>query len=335
MNREQALAVCPDFRPVKIEEGKIKCVFYNNDGICKRPEYFRCELVLHREALERENIKTVSVSRVGTILRCPRLYALTYVYGVEPPLPATWKIVGRVFSDCRAKIDLGLQYNVSGAIDSMPVDRARLKAVLRHYAEWQRPYGEILNEVRVFFSYKDIHFIGYLDVLTRDQKDIWEWKYAATVYDEIKVLRQAAVYLHGIPDAERFHLIAAKKPMQRLKKDETPTELERRIYEELANKKDELFTVTTYDRNFFNVEAVLEQCYQIARLPDYYDKIGYPPALGMNCENCDFRPYCLKHVTEIGCSRAMCSHPHICAAIRSTREEKKLPNTAKLVLPSV
>lgn len=333
MNKEQALSICSDFRPVTVAENKVKCRFYNDDGVCKRPEYFRCELLVFKEAEERRDISTISVSRVNTILRCPRLYALNYVYGVEPPLPATWKVVGRVFSDTRAKIDLGLPYQIGGAIDSMPVDKARVKAVLRLYSEMERPYGEVLNEIRVFFPYKDTHFIGFIDTLTRNRLSIYEWKYASTEYDEIKALRQAAVYFEGIPESTTFTLSRAKKPLQRLKDGETPTELEQRIYQELCKKKHEIFTYTTYDREFFDIPAALEQIYQASRLVDSFEQANWPPALGMNCDNCDFRPFCLKHMTEIGCDRRFCSHPKICETIRSADRERLPAKDIQLILP--
>lgn len=326
MDKALALKICSDFRPVEVESGKVKCLFYNGEGICKRPEYFRCELVLHREEEEKKGLTTISVSRVNTVLRCPRLYALQYVYHAEAPIPAKWKVVGRAFSDARAKIDCGLPYELKGEINSMQVDKARLAAVLRRYQQWRKTEYQVMNEVRVFFPYKDTHFLGFIDALTRDRELIIEWKYAATAYDEIKALRQAVVYLNGIPEAKRFCLAVAKKPMQKLlkakkvtkkeaeSKPETPFEMEKRIYDEL--KQDDLFTYTYYDRSFFNIPAALEQIYQASTLVKAFEAANWPPALGMNCDNCDFRPYCLKHMTEIGCSRKFCSHPIICDTVR-------------------
>jgi len=336
MDKSLALKICPDFKPVAVEN-KVKCVSYAGNGVCKRPEYFRCELVLYKEEQERLAVtSTISVSRATTILSCPRKYALNYIYHVTSPLEATWKIVGRAFSDSRAKIDMGLQYQLNGDINSIQVAKARLSAVLRRYKEWRRTDLEVMNEVRVFFPHKDTHFIGFIDALTRDRETIIEWKYASTKYDEIKALRQAAVYFHGIPEAKKFILAVAAKPMQRLKfaskptkknpnpQNETPFELEQRIYEELESKKDTLFTYTEYDRNFFDIPAVIEQIYQVSTLIKAFEAAGYPAALGMACENCDFRPYCLKHLTEIGCSRNMCSHPSICDTIRKVNKMESI-----------
>lgn len=344
MNKDLALKICHDFRPIPVEGGKVKCRFYNDDGICKRPEYFRCELVVHKEKEQQKAISSISVSRVGVVLRCPRLFALNYVYHVEPPIPAQWKIVGRAFSDARAKIDLGLQYELSTDLNSMQVAKARLKAVLRRYAECQRPYGQVLNEVRVFFPYKDTHFVGYIDALERSRETIVEWKYAATEYDEIKSLRQAVVYFKGIPEATRFILATANKPQHKLlkagkptkknpdPKDETPAELEERIYQELCQKPDdEVFSYRTYDRSFFDIDATLEQIYQASTLISAYEKANWPPAFGMNCDNCDFRPYCLKHLTKIGCDQSLCAYPQICGPIKKALA---LPAPAKLSLLS-
>lgn len=342
MDKQTALSICRDFHPVECEGG-VRCRHYADHGICRRPEYLRCELVMYREQQERQALtSTVSVSRVGAVLNCPRQYALNYVYRVKPPVLAKWKIVGRAFSDARAKIDLGLQYELKGDINSNQVDKAKLSAVLRRYAEWKLPTSGFA-EVRVFFPYKDTNFIGYIDWLNIDRDIIVEWKYAATEYDEIKSLRQAATYFQGIPEAQKFVLARVKKPMQKLKQagkptkknpephDEVPFELEKRIYEELAGKKDELFTYITYDREMFDIPATLEQIYQASKLISAYEAASWPPAFGMTCENCDFRPYCLKHLTEIGCSRGICSHPLICNKIR---EVKQLPEADRLLLAS-
>ncbi len=335
MDKALALKICPDFHPVPTDSGKVKCRFYGDDSLCKRPEYFRCELTLYREDEERKAlaVPTISVSKAQTLLRCPRLYALNYIYKVDPPIPAKWKVVGRAFSECRAKIDSGLPYAFSNEIKSLPVDKARLGAVLRRYQEWRKPeYADALNEIRVFFPYKDVHFVGYIDELLRNRKTILEWKYAATEYDELKAVYQAATYFKGIPEAERFVLARAKKPQQRLKQaekptkknpnphDETPIELEERIYQELADKQHELFTYTIYDREFFDIEGTLEQIYQTAKLISAYEAASYPPAFGMNCENCDFRPYCLKHLTNIGCNRKFCGYPQICGEIKKMKQ---------------
>jgi len=343
MDKATALTICPDFRPVRQEDGRLRCRFYCDDSICKRPEYFRCELTLHREKEERLALAhpPMSVSRIGTVMRCPRLYAFNYVWRTEPPIPAKWKVVGRAFSDAIAKIDNGLQYELTGEINSMPLDRARLRAILKLYQEWRRTdWGPTMSEVRVFFPYKDMHFLGFIDKLTRNRETIIEWKYAATQYDEIKALRQACVYFKGIPEAKRFILAVAKKPQQKLlkakkptkkepdPKPETPFELEKRIYEEFKKKDpDEVFKYNYYDREFFDIDATIEQIYQTATLVQAFEKADYPPVLGMNCDNCDYRPYCLKHLTEVGCSHKFCSHPTICDTIRKVREgeRKELP----------
>jgi hypothetical protein len=135
------------------------------------------------------------------------------------------------------------------------------------------------------------------------------------------------VYFKGIPEAKKFVLAVAKKPLHKLKQApkptkkepnpqaETPADLEQRIYEELADKEHEQFLYWNYDREFFDIDGTVEQLYQISQLVKSFREAGYPPVLGMNCDNCDFRPYCLKHLTRIGCSESRCSHPSICSKI--------------------
>jgi hypothetical protein len=336
MDKALAKKICGDFRPVQMDDGKVKCRFYNDDGICKRPEYFRCELLLHKQQEENKaligTMTPTSASRISTIMQCPRKYAFNYVYHVEPPIPAQWKVVGRAFSDCSAKIDLGIPCELPKELDSFPVAKAKLIAVLRRYQEWKKDWGPLMAEVRVGIPYKDAYFLGYIDRLTKDRETIIEWKYAMSTYDELKVIRQAATYFKGIPEAKKFVLAVANKPRHKLKKagkptknnpepkDETPTELAQRIYDEMADKEHEQFMYWHYDREFFDIDGAIEQMYQLSRLIKPFEEIGYPPVFGMACDNCDFRPYCLKHLTQIGCSDARCSHKQICATISKVRD---------------
>ena len=224
MDVTKAKQICKEFRPIKTDSGKMKCRFIQA-GLCKRPEYFRCELLLWKEKDERSALAlpSTSVSRISTGERCPRLYALNYVYKVDPPLKPMWKVVGSAFSDCRAKIDAGLPWELSGEIKSYPLDVAKLRSVLRHYEKKRDKGLKGMSEVRVSVTYKDINLTGFIDFLTLDRKTIYEWKYAATQYDELLGIRQAAVYLKGVPEATKFILAVAKKPMHKPKKAGKPT----------------------------------------------------------------------------------------------------------------
>jgi hypothetical protein len=123
----------------------------------------------------------------------------------------------------------------------------------------------------------------------------------------------------------------AKKPTKKEPdpKPETMLEFEKRVYDEVM-KDPNLFTYMNYDREFFDIDGTLEQLYQSYRLIKPMEETGWQPAFGMNCENCDFRPYCLKHLTVIGCDHKLCSHSRICDAIRTKelpkgKETKALP----------
>ena len=278
----------------------------------------------------------VSVTRIEAAQRCPRLYALRYVYKVDPILKPSWKIVGTAFNDCRGKIDAGLPWRLEGDIKSYPLEVARLRSVLRHYEKQHDKGLKLMSEVRVQFQYKDVMFVGYIDTLTTDRREIREWKYAATQYDELKAIRQGAVYLKGEPKAKKFTLAIARKPTHKPKKAPKPTkkvpdpkaetmfEFENRVYDSIGDK--ELFTYINYDREFFDIDGTLEQLYQAWQISRSYEAAGWPPAFGMNCENCDFRPYCLKHLTQIGCGHKLCSHSRICDAVRTI----ELPKAASI-----
>jgi hypothetical protein len=330
MNKDLAIKICSDFRPVQLEDGRVKCRFYNDDGICKRPEYFRCELLIYKQKQEALQITgpVISVPRISRVLRCPRLYAFNYLYKIDPPIQASWKVIEKTFSDCMAKIDLGISYSLAGEINSFQVAKAKLSAVLRRYKEWKKDWGELTAEVQVSFQYKDSFFIGFADRVTKDKKTIIEWRYSATKYDEIKAIRQACIFLKAIPEAENFVLAIAKKPLHKLRAaqkstrnnqtplPETPKQLEERIYKELADKEHEQFMYWNYDREFFDIDGTIEQLYNASKLVNAFEQAGFPPVLSQNCDKCEYRPYCLKHPTTIGCSDKRCSHPAMCKQIK-------------------
>jgi len=105
-------------------------------------------------------------------------------------------------------------------------------------------------------------------------------------------------------------------------------EFEKRVYDSIGER--ELFKYMTFDREFFDIDATLEQLYQAWKLSLNYEAAGWPPFFGRNCENCDFRPYCLRHLTQIGCGHKLCSHSRICDAIRTKELPKGAPEPKKL-----
>jgi len=342
MDIKQAKKICPEFRPIRSEGGKKKCRFIT-DGLCKRPEYFRCELLLHKEKNDTLAIAlpSTTVAQVDAAQRCPRLYALNYIYRVEPPIKPVWKLVGTAFNDCRAKIDAGLPWKLDGDIKSYPLDVVKLRCILKAYEKHRNNKGlKLMSEVRVQFAYKDIAFVGYINSITTDRRTIYEWKYAAQHYDELKAIRQAVIYLKAEPNAKRFILAVAKKPTHKPKKAPKPTkkvpdpraetmlEYEKRVM--AAVDTEDTFTYMTFDREFFDIDATLEQLYQAKQISIHQESAGWPPAFGRNCENCDFRPYCLRHLTQIGCGHKLCSHSRICDVIRTKELPKGPPDPKKL-----
>jgi hypothetical protein len=359
VNVDEAKAICPDFAPVQ-KDGKVRCRFILAGDTCKKDNHFICELVTHKQQADKEGAKnhivkadkkrrlaTISVSRVSTLQTCPRLYQFRYIYKLQSPLEARWKIVGTAFGDESAKIEQGLPWSLSKYDLSGP-ERARLSAVLRRYTEFwterQKKTGEeLVSETKAQFEYGGVNFIGYIDAETFDGKRLYEKKYAMVKYDQLKVARQAAVYFKGKPNADDFVLAVIKKPSamkpkqvgRKSKKNpeprmETLEEFEQRVYDAIDET---WFTYTYFKRPDFDIDGILDQMVAAWKQQEDMEERGmYPPILSpRTCDDCEFRSVCENHLNrDIGCNNEFCATKALCTDVRKARNLLGEPEMKKL-----
>ena len=300
-----AKKLCPDFNLVKRKDlGRSACIHLMPDSeTCRRGNHFVCELVLYKlraeakeKRLERE---AVSASRINLFDTCARKYHLSRnLYLKSPGGEPVFFRVGDAFSVARARIDRGMRFSLLDLRpDIPPVDLAKLRAVIRFYIEHPPyPQGEavLTCEDHCQFEFEGTWFTGYSDVRTDGGKTIIDWKYAVNSYSHLEVARQAAVYLKGFPDAERFVIYRMRKPAYRPKKSgESMAEFEQRILD--GFRKDgpgKVYSRTSIERDQIDVDGILREMkalYEIV-LPAQ-QKAGWSPNYS-SCELCDFSTVC-------------------------------------------
>jgi CRISPR/Cas system-associated exonuclease Cas4 (RecB family) len=355
MNVDEAKEICRDFRPKEQKDGTVKCRNLLSGDTCRLDTHFVCELVKHRDAtnnalskkdmnatIKKRRLAEISVSRVATLQTCPRLYQLRYIYRLQSPMEARWKVVGTAFGDESSKIEQGHEWSLSKYDLSGP-ERARLSAVLRRYAEfWERRQKEtgeeLVSETKAQFEYGGVKFVGFIDAETFDGKKLYEKKYAQVEYDQLKIARQAAVYFKGKPAAEDFILVVVKKPSQMKPKkaakptkkcpepkDETLAEFEQRVYEAIDET---WFRYTTFKRKDFDIDNILNQMVSAWKQQEDMEARGeYPPVLSpRTCDDCEFRSVCENHLSrDIGCNHEYCATKALCIDIRAARNRLEDP----------
>lgn len=306
MNPEKALQICPDFLLVRDPAtGKAKCKHKEGD-LCMHPVHFLCELVTYKNRIERKNergdLPALSVSRIKSMEDCARKYALVYEHHafMEADGEAEWKVVGSAFSVGRAKLDTGMPRGDLELKGRHAHALAKVKASLDYYeAHPPYPVGTVLCEWEVYLARDQWWFHGFLDALTTDKKTIREWKYAASRFEILDVIRQAAVYFLGVPEATLFERWKFPKPSHRPATDETPEAFYERVRKELFKKKpEEIYDVLPIKRSDVPVKTIIRQ--MIARmktLPVLQEK-GSPPSYGMGCGMCDYRPVCATNLSR-------------------------------------
>lgn len=339
MTPELALKICPDFLPVLNKETGKKMCKHKVDELCMHPQHFICELVTYKKRTarkqERDGEVALSVSRGKTLEECARKYAFIYEYHsfIEGDVAPAWKVVGSAFSVGRAKIDMCLDKDFEIKLEGpYKYDLAKAKAAVDYYKA-HPPYevGSVTCEDEIYVTRDNWWFHGYLDAITLDGKTIREWKFAASKYTLLQVIRQAAVYFLGFPKATMFELWKFPKPGHRpkleslaefckrvdlkpMEKDgavieepeafyerigqkpqpnEDVEKFYQRIRKELFEKKPEdVYEVMKIPRSSVPVQVVIRQ--MIARhktLPVLKDR-GFPPSYGMHCSGCEYEDAC-------------------------------------------
>jgi len=315
MKIDEAKRICPQFTPWRTDEGRVTCK--NKDGdLCKLPQFFLCELITYRDRKQakakRGGGAALSASRLYVLDRCYRMFAFQYVYWVDRPGPeAIYFKEGDAFTVARAKVDMCKPWDGSFRKDLPPFIRAKLQAVMRFYRQYP-PYtpGAITCEDSFNFEFKGAHFMGYLD--GKDELRIYEWKYAMSDYDRLKIARQSAIYFKAFPNAEEFELIVFKKPALKPKKAgkptkknpepqaETPDEFRERVYDHLVNSGPKnVYQRTLILRDEREIDRVLTEMIGSHAVLPVIKEHGYPPSYSMcdqgSAAGCDYKKICKEH----------------------------------------
>ena len=303
MQIEQAKQICKHFTPVEKSNGKVTCV-HHVDKMCDLPQYFLCEIVMHKQHGEWNNNKNrlpvMSTSRAGVFHRCPRKYAFQYLNRIEPPIRPEYFAEGTGFTTVRSKLDSGLVWDGTLPWDMEEKRKRHLAAILRFYSE-NPPYKilTVTSEIPVSFEHKGYLFRGWLDGLTKHEdgsETIVEWKYAAGMYSKHKISVQAAIYLKGRPKAKKFHLYVAIKPKTRPKKNETWDEYEERVYQNLVEKgPQEVFRAMQIKRESLNIDGILDRLAESMNMLEVAKENGMPPCFSQ-CRDCDYEKLCSQHI---------------------------------------
>jgi len=299
-------ALCSDF---SYSQQKKSCIRLRSDKeMCDLPSHFLCELVRWKKNQARKaelGERACSASRLNTIERCPRAYALHYLHHIEPDEGASWKRVGDAWGVARARIDMGLDVDLEALrADLLPYERSRVRAAIRLYrlccgspsSPLKYHPGDVTCEDEVLFNHGGLWWLGFADALSKNREHIYEWKFAVTEYDVLSIARQAAVYLSGFPEAKHFTLCVMRKPGQRPGKTETEQAYENRIFGAMCEKPEDWIRCFTISRDQLDVSGVLHQMVAAFLSQEKAAaESGYAPHYS-SCRDCDYRPICSEFI---------------------------------------
>lgn len=339
MTVDDVRKLCPHFEAERKPDGKVKCSHLQADGeMCYLPSHFRCELRIHieREALAKKGVEPFSISRLGSFDDCPRKYFLTYCAKATAPDFSEAMNLGKVFAECRAKIDTGQPYEVTCDPRVNPAAVVKLRAVLYVYGQCKDlvcpPGVDARQEVEGHWTVKDVLMRGYADRIRGTTID--EWKYTAMGQDNwsrMKVSRQACAYFRAFPECNEFVLWLALKTRHKQGKTETLDAFYKRLVEEEFYPPSKIFAFKTWKRSEFDLETEddwtsllvmgIHDCQRMNKWPPRY------AACHQGMFECLWLPYCETH-QRIGCgmpprpehpeitdNTPTCSHPDICAKV--------------------
>jgi hypothetical protein len=251
--------------------------------------------------------KTYSYSKITSYEKCPRKYYLEYILNVRPPEEDRRStLLGQLFSEIRAKIDSGLQWDISGLIESeqdqeMKLELMKLQKVMKFYeSEKLVPITKEENQ-EYYIELPELNIKGYADMVIGHT--LYEYKYTqADLYNRISMSRQISIYLMGLPQVKEIIIIAIKRPSVRLgKKDKSLQDVVDRI-EGLEYKK------ISFLRSEFDLEYEKKSLKKaIGRIES--DKDFYPNT--QNCNMCSWFEYCDRHPYMGRCGFDNCKYKYV------------------------
>jgi len=294
--------LCNDFRLVQHRKlGRKACMHLLPDAeMCRKDNHFVCELVLwkQRQAAkeEREGKNAITPGASNLLEKCPRKYHLKREKFLKPPAgEPSWKRVSSAFNMARAKIDLGAELILDSVrSDISPLNRAKVRASLRFYADGHHAYavGSVDCDQSIQFEFEGQWYRGFASAVTKDGGTVYSWRYGKEPMTHLKAAHEAAILLHGYPGATRYVSLLMKKPQNRPRKGgETMAAFEDRIVEHLNKKPGETMKRLQITRDHMDVEGVLRQMRTKMELLPALHAAGMP-AFYSDCTGCDYAIMC-------------------------------------------
>lgn len=248
-----------------------------------------------------------SLSRVECGLDCLRKYFLRYIAKAPESDHQKALVLGSAFHKHREAIDNGSQRPAWPDVE--PEDLVKLRAVVEAY-EKARPFPIGKSEVELTFDYKGKKFLGYIDAVSKDDLELYEFKYSQDPgrYSKFIISRQCSVYLHGFPNAKRVNIVVAQKPRQRRSKEESIQRFASRVNEATDAST---FNVRTYVRDDFFVERELDELVAGADLimmamKDIRSIPSCRSSAKCDAQSCSYATFCTSRASGCGWGSTAC-----------------------------
>jgi len=259
-------------------------------GFCKLPSKFRCT-----EAVKRK-CPRLSHSSIQDFIRCKRLYYYKHILGlrvkstnmsVPVKLGSIWDayIQTKLNPSCDTSADPFLMIE---ELQVQPHDAARIMALIRAYEklgvrEETETHGKFIGaQVTREAQIGNAVIRGVYDAKWAGWFSEYKLTGNPSNYDNVWSLSsQIGTYFLLDADAYECLMKIVRRPAQRPKRDEEPTEFEERIYLDVLSRPKYYFDGLkregmTYGRRFyrreFDLDAVKDRYYHIADEISYYQQ---------------------------------------------------------------
>lgn len=298
----------------KEDIGGKPCSSYLQGGYCLTPRLFRCIEYI------RNNEPPLSYSSIVDYTACKKKYYFSTIMGLQIIDPGWPRLIGKLFSDACDKIHdrqfeghltddllLGHIKPYIPADDVTPDALLNLQGLILGYTELNKegPFGHPQFEFRWNEDgYPKVH--GYIDMpqyLDGGSPTIaYEIKTTQRPdsYSKFIVQDQLATYFIGLPSLQRMVLRVVLRPMFRLGRKESNTDMINRVKNDIIKMPKKYITDISYWRSEFDLQETKKRARRISNemleLIEYNDDwVFYPTSNRMTCitpSQCDYLSIC-------------------------------------------
>lgn len=280
-------------------------------GLCSLPGEFRCT-----EAIRVKSMK-LSHSAVQNYLRCKRYYWYANIKGIRvlSHMVSRALKMGGLWDKVQGGASNREIREYIGKIQIDPMDAARVRAVWRGYREFEMvPDTDGLIGTQEHFEYHhwdneagDVIVQGYYDRLHTDH--FAECKFSSRPENYLTawgITSQVGTYFLANPELKYCVMEVTRAPQQRAKEDETPEELEKRIYNDVLKRPSYYFQGFNRDKRVYGIKFyradfnldelqnrythIIREIKQSAKHESFYQN---NTACLMYGTECDFKPVCV------------------------------------------